>query len=41
MVSSSQQTHRIRTAKKTSKGKKGKRARRKRGTPKFPINPAG
>jgi len=31
----------IRSRKKTTEGKKGKRQRRKRGTPKFPINPAG
>jgi len=40
MVSPTQQSHSIRSRKKTTEGKKGKRQRRKRGTPKFPINPA-
>lgn len=41
MVSSTQQTSRIRRRKQTTTGKANKRERRKRGTPAFPIHIEG
>jgi hypothetical protein len=41
MVSSTQQTSRIRRRKRSTNGKAGKAARRRLGTPAFPIHPAG
>lgn len=41
MVSSTQQTQRIRHRKQTTGGKWNKRSRRRNSTPAFPIHPAG
>ena len=41
MVSSTQQTSRIRRRKQTTNGKAGKATRRRLGTPAFPVHPAG
>lgn len=41
MVSSTQQTSRIRRRKSATNGKKGKAENRKNGTPPFPIHPEG
>jgi hypothetical protein len=41
MVSSTQQTSRIRRRKQATSGKAGKAARRRLGTPAFPVHPAG
>lgn len=41
MVSSTQQTSRIRRRKQTTTGKAGKQSRRRLGTPAFPVHPAG
>lgn len=41
MVSSTQQTSRIRRRKQATNGKAGKASRRRFGTPAFPIHPAG
>ncbi|WP_172824835.1 hypothetical protein [Pajaroellobacter abortibovis] len=41
MVSSTQQSKRIRNRKATTQGKRNKRERRLKGTPSFPIHPVG
>lgn len=41
MVSSTQQTSRIRRRKQTTVGRAGKQARRRLGTPSFPVHPEG
>jgi hypothetical protein len=41
MVSSTQQTSRIRRRKQTTNGRAGKAARRRLGTPAFPVHPPG